>query len=248
MRSLLKITCIIGCFLACTTTTNAQLYNVDFIRNNTPTFASFLVPHFNPFFGLGYVYPNKSLDEVAEGSQFYNEEFKSAKVATVKKDFKARYNAFFDEMEVQNGKTNGWLNKAIFIGQSITTEDDKTYKILDANKDIKELDLGYYEVLLDNKNVSLYKKNNKKISVGMEKSQYMTPAPEVIIEYAPKRTDFYVEFKNDGNANKLSRTRRGVSKLFGDKREVVLTYIKKNKLDVTEEEDIKKVIEYINTL
>jgi hypothetical protein len=218
------------------------------MQNNAPTFTGFLVPHFNPFFGLGYVYPNKGLDEIADGSQFFDEEFKTAKVSALTTKIKARYNAFFDEMEVQNGESTGWLKKAIFFGQNITTEDNKTYKILDADKDKEALDLGYYEVLLQNENVALYKRNRKKINVGMEKSQYMTPEPEVIIEYAAMKVDYYVEFKNDGNATKLSRTRRGVAKAFGDQKEVVLAYIKENKLKVTEEDDLIKVITYVNSL
>jgi hypothetical protein len=247
MRSLLNISLFVACMLVYTANTYAQ-QTIALEQDNSPTNVFFLVPHYNPLFGLGYVNPAKSIIEVADGSQFYNEEFKKIVTPDSGNNLKARYNAFLDEMEIQRGDTFGWINKAIHQGKIIFSEDDISYKILDADKKPEIKALGYFEVVSENKALSLYKRKAKKLAVGLERMQYMIPAPEIITEFQPLKTEFFVEFWNNGEAVKLPRTRRGVARVFGDKKDQVLSYIKENKLKVTKEEDIKKVIAYVNTL
>jgi hypothetical protein len=192
--------------------------------------------------------PEKSLLEIAEGSQFRDEEFKEVKTAEPNEKFTARYNAFLDEMEVQGENKSGWINKNRYGSKIVFTEDNIAYKILDADNRDNRKALGYYEVLLENKYVSLYKKKAKKLAVGMEQLQYMTPPPKIITEFQDVKTEYYVEFHNNGNAEKLSRTRGGVAKLFENKRDIVKAYIKKNKLKVTEDQDLITIITYVNSL
>jgi hypothetical protein len=248
MKSFLKTICLSAFLLVFVATSYSQGGTVTLQQDNSPTITFFLVPHFNPLFGLGYVNPDKSLLEVAEGSQYFDEEFKELKTAPSAGKVKARYNAFFDEMEIKKGEEQGWINKYRHRDKIIFAEDGKAFKILDADSRPDKNALGYFEVLLENNRVSLYKKNIKKLSVGLENSPYMIPVPEVITEFQDEKTEYYIELGKNGNALKLSRTRGGVAKLFGEKRDIVKNYMKENKLKVTRDEDLIKIITYVNSL
>ena len=248
MRSIFTTSCICASFLMLFLTTAHSQNRITLQQDNSPTIFFFLVPHHNPLFGLGYINPEKSLLEIAEGSQFHDEEFKEVKIAESSEKLTARYNAFLDEMEVQGENKSGWINKNKYGSKIIFTEDDVAYKILDADDSDDRKALGYYEVLLENDYVSLYKKEAKKLAVGIEQLQYMTPPPKIVADYQDVKAEYYIEFHNNGNAKKLSRTRRGVSKLFDDKRDIVKAYIKDNKLKVTRDEDLITIITYVNSL
>ncbi|MGH1386520.1 hypothetical protein [Kordia sp.] len=243
MRSLFTTSCLCALAMLFFNSAHSQ-QSVTLQQDNSPTITFFLVPHHNPLFGLGYVNPEKSLLQIAEGSQFHNEEFKEVE----SEQFKARYNAFLDEMEIQGENTSGWINKNKYRSKIIFAEDNVAYKILDADDSDAKKALGYYEVLLENDYVSLYKKKAKKLAVGMEQSHYMTPPPKITTEFQDLKADYYVEFHNNGNVKKLSRTRRGVSRLFEDKKNIVKAYIKENKLKVTNDQDLITIITYVNSL
>ncbi|WP_298519687.1 hypothetical protein [uncultured Kordia sp.] len=248
MRSFFKTSCLSVAMLLFVSNMYSQ-QTITLKRNNTPTLTFFLVPHFNPLFGLGYVNPNKSLIEVAEGSQYFDEEFSPViGVDSTETEVKARYNAFLDEMEVQSEEKQGWINKSRLRDKIVFTENGAIYKILDGDDREDKSLLGYYEVLLESDYVSLYKKNAKTLAVGLESTPYMTPAPEIVTEFQPMKTVYYVEFNGSGNVQKLPRTRRGVAKLFGDKRDVVKAFMKENKLRVTKDQDLKAIITYVNLL
>ena len=163
MRSLFKTTLLAACMIVGTTTVFAQ-QTIALEQDNSPTSVFFLVPHYNPLFGLGYVNPAKSLLEVADGSQYYDEEFKKVITKDSGEELKARYNAFLDEMEIERGELKGWINKAVHEGKIIFTDDNTAYKILDADEKEEIKALGYYQLLVENSNVSLYKKETKKLS------------------------------------------------------------------------------------
>jgi len=181
MRSFFKTSCLSAFLLMFVVTSYAQ-QTTTLQTDNSPTITFFLVPHFNPLFGLGYVNPDKSLLEVADGSQYFDEEFKEVKISPTSETIKARYNAFFDEMEIDNGNEKGWINKYRQRGKIVFTEDDTAYKILDGDDSPEKSALGYYEILLESSRVALYKKNAKKLAVGLEQSPYMIPVKEDIVK------------------------------------------------------------------
>jgi len=54
--------------------------------------------------------------------------------------------------------------------------------------------------LLESDYVSLHKKNTKILAVGLKNMSYMMTAPEIVIEFQPMNTVYYVEFNKSGNA------------------------------------------------
>ncbi|EDP98528.1 hypothetical protein U8527_21200 [Kordia algicida OT-1] len=249
MKSILKKSSVCVLMLLCTITTFAQ-QTVNVTSTHAPSVVLFLVPHNNPLFALGYTNDaNKSILEVANGSQFHEEEFKDAKISSSQVVFKARYNAYLDEMEIKRQDDKiGYINKNLKKEKISFQTEDRTYKILETDNYSKKRVLGYFKVLKENDYVSLYRKDLKQLNIGLEKTPYMIPAPKIITEFRDTKSEFYVEFKKSGHAIKLSRTRGGVAKLFEDKRAIVKQFIKENNLKVTKEEDIIKVIDYVNSL
>ena len=249
MKSFLKKSSVYVLALLFTAAAFSQ-QTVNITSTHAPSVVLFLVPHNNPLFALGYTNDtNKSILEVADGSQFHEEEFKDATISSSKTVFKARYNAYLDEMEIKRQDDKiGYINKNLKKEKISFQTENRTYKILETDNYNKKRILGYFEILKENDYVSLYRKDLKQLNIGLEKTPYMIPAPKSITEFRDTKSEFYVEFKQSGHAIKLSRTRGGVAKLFEEKKEIIKQYIKDNNLKVTKEEDIIKVIDYINTL
>lgn len=248
MRSFLKTSSCLCALLLLFVTTSYSQQTRPLRGDNSPTVTLFLVPHFNPMFGLGYVNPNKTLLEVAEGSQYFDEEFKEIKNTSKEGKVKARYNAFFDEMEVEKEGELGLISKFHNREKIVFTDNGTAFKILDAKANPEISALGYYQVLLENNYVSLYKKNAKKLSVGVNLGVYMTPPPEIVTEFQELKTAYFIELNNSGIAQRVPRTRGGLAKIFKDKKDVIKKYIKENKLKVTRDEDMIQIFTFINTL
>jgi hypothetical protein len=221
---------------------------INLTSTHAPSQVFFLIPHNNGLFPIDYASGNKSIVDVADGSQFYEEEFRSAKISGSTTSFEVRYNAFLDEMEVKHDEGISCINKNLQKHRISFTSENLEYKVLHTGDRDTRKSRGYFRILQENEYVSLYKKEAKKLALGLEKTPYMTPAPKTITEFQDVESDYYIEFENNGIATKLSKTRRGVSKLFKGKEEVVLKFIKKNRLDVTNEEDLQKLFNYINSL
>jgi hypothetical protein len=242
MRSLLKTSCVCAFVMLFTTTAFSQRQN----SNNQQIGGNIL--HNNITSPLEYTKESQNIFDIAEGSQFYDIEFKEAKISTSETLYKVRYNAFLDEMEIMQANEIACINKNLQKHKISFPEDNLEYKILEADNRNKKRVHGYFEVLLENNKVSLYKKNQKKLAIGLNRAPYMTPAPEKIVEFQDEKTAFYIELNNSGNAIKLPRKRKAVIRLFKGKEDLVKKFIKENNIKVTKEDDLKKLISYVNSL
>ncbi|MBC8755618.1 hypothetical protein H2O64_13150 [Kordia sp. YSTF-M3] len=247
MRSLLKTSCVCAFVMLFTTTAFSQ-ETANVTANHAPSQVSFLIPNYNPVGPLGYANGGKNILEIADGSQFHEQEFKDAKVSGSEVLLKARYNAYLDEMEVKYNDEIVCVNKNLQKRRVLFTADNLEYKILDTDNSDKKEKHSYFTVLLENSNVSLYKKDAKELVIALEKVPYMTPAPKIITEFQDAKSEFYVEVKENGNAIKVPKTRRGVANLFPGKEKLIKKFIKQNKINVTEEDGLKKLINYVNSL
>lgn len=249
MRSFLKRSSCLWALLLVAVTTSYSQQTVTLRLDNSPTLVSFIVPYFNPLFGPPYVNPDKTLLEVADGSQYLDDEFKRIKTASKDVKVEARYNAYFDEMEIKKEeKEPGWVNKDHHQNNVVLAEDGTAYKILDAKGNTETSELGYYQLLVHSNYVSLYKKKTKILAVGVDAGPYMIPPPKVITEFQEIKTEYYIEFNNSGIAQKLPSTRGRIAKIFRKNKDLIRDYIKENKLKVTRDEDMVKIFVYVNSL
>ncbi|WP_420570800.1 hypothetical protein [Kordia sp.] len=248
MRSLLKKSFLYAFVMLFTMAAFSQ-QTVNVTAEHAPSNVTFLLPQNNPINVLGYTGDsNKNILEIADGSQFYDEEFKKAKISNSKVPYELRYNAYLDEMEIKLQEGSGLINKKFQRNKIVFESGNKTYKILDTDLRYEKVKLGYFEVIQENQYASLYRKEVKELNIGLEKVPYITPAPKIITEFQDKKNEFYVELNRNGHAIKLSKTTRGVSKVFEGKEKEVKAFIKENDLEVKDEQDLIKIINYVNSL
>lgn len=176
-----------------------------------------------------------------EGSQFYDEHFNKATISNSPSTFNVRYNAFLDEMEILNKNEVVFVNKRYHRGSITLTDKDVTYKIL------KEIDgdqetLGYFVLIDGTGSVALYKKERKQLVYDNKLTRKNDS------EFKNVRTSYYVEFDNSKIAVEVPTNKRDFADLFPEKKAEILSFIKKNKLKLRQEEDIQRLITYINSI
>ncbi|WP_420570801.1 hypothetical protein [Kordia sp.] len=181
-----------------------------------------------------------------EGSPYYDEQFNSANITPLNKVYFVRYNAALDDMEVIQSSDTLIMNKSnknYIIKQN---KGDITYKILEY-ADSKKDKLGYYVQLTEGTNVALYRKDRKKF-VEVKKAAYNGNLGGTSAKFKKQKSEFYVELNGSGNAVKLPRKKKSVIKLFTGNEDAVKKFIKENKIKVTKEKHLVKLINYVNSL
>ena len=181
-----------------------------------------------------------------QGTPYYDEQFNSATVSPMNKVYLVRYNAALDDMEVIQSSDTLIMNKN---NKNYIIKQNKgniTYRILEY-ADSKEDKLGYYVQLTEGTNIALYRKDRKKFE-EVKKAAYGGNLGATAAKFKKQKSEFYIELNGSGNAIKLSKRKKDIVKMFPEKEDLVETYIKKNKIKVSKEEDLVKLITYINTL
>lgn len=182
------------------------------------------------------------------GTPYMQESFATANIAPVGKVYLVRYNALMDEMEVKGAEKDDVLiisKKRSYVINQHTN--NITYRVLEKIDSEKENDLGYYISLEDDDNISLYRKECKKL-VKRKKTSYGNTASPITTEFKDMRCEFYIEKAHNGHAIKLPKRKKALLALFPDKADLINTFIKKNRIKLNKEKSLKKLIKYINTI
>jgi len=181
-----------------------------------------------------------------EGSAYINKDFVAARISIVKnKVFYARYNAFNDEIEIkgENDIIYGLdkKRKDILIHFS---NPKQTYQAFDYNLDNKDL-FGYFTKLnFDSEMLLLRKERIIHVEEKISKTTYGTNKPA----HFKRAKDKYFIKIGDKSAIELSKNKKDVAKLIPKFENEVLSFIKKNKIKLTNEKDLLKLVEYLNEL
>jgi hypothetical protein len=181
-----------------------------------------------------------------EGTPYYDQSFNSASITPLDKVFMVRYNVALDVMEVIQKSDTLVINKA---NKNYVIKQNKgslVYKILQYVESKKEDKLGYYIQLTRGKNVKLYRKDRKKF-VEVKRAAYGSINASSA-KYKEQKSEYYIEYGNSGAAVKIPRKKKAVIKLFASKKKEVKAFIKENKIKVTKEKDLEKLINYVNCL
>ncbi|WP_298519685.1 hypothetical protein [uncultured Kordia sp.] len=182
------------------------------------------------------------------GTPYMQESFTTANIAPVNKVYLVRYNALMDEMEVKGAEKEDILiiskKKNYVINQHAN---NITYRVLENIDSDKENDLGYYISLEDSDNISLYKKECKKM-VKRNKASYGNSASSITTEFKDMRCEFFIEKAHNGHAIKLPKRKKALLALFPDKADEINAFIKENRIKLNKEKSLKKLIQYINTI
>ncbi len=161
-----------------------------------------------------------------------------AKLSGINDVFFLRYNMYRDEMEfTKDGKTL-YISKQ--PGRKIVFKDSKEkYIILNYNDKPR-----YFITHNEGDNILLTRKVVEYIEPKPANSSYQNDRPA---DFKRKNDENYIRFK-DGSIIELPRNKKKFYNLFKDKSSDIKKYIKKEKLDIKEIEDLEKIVRYYNTL
>jgi len=190
---------------------------------------------------------SKILEANIDGTAYYDESFNSANISPINKVFMVRYNAALDEMEViQQSDTliMNKNNKNYIVRQS---KGNVVYRVLENLESKEDEKLGYYVQLTKDKNIKLYRKDRKRF-VEVKKAAYNGNLGGSSAKYKELKSEFYIENGDSGTAVKLPRKKKSFIKLFVGKEDAVKKFIKKNKIKLTKEKHLIKLINYVNSL
>ncbi len=180
-------------------------------------------PYNNPIFLLGTIYENNN---------------------AIASNYALRYNAMADEIEVK---------ETLYIEDSeaktLTKSPDLYVKIMDemfvfVPTEQSKQDPGYFKVLHVGNNYNLYKKISKKYFPARKAQNSFEK--DVSANFADRSTYYLVS--QDGKFEKFEKSKNKRLKVFGDRQDEIKKYIKKGRLDITDAEDLLKIVKYYDTI
>jgi len=177
-----------------------------------------------PIDGTVYIY-----DEWDNNGTVSSEE---TKVRLSNLNFNAQRNAFQSKINRDSLFTFNFRNlKEVVIK-------DKTFKNVYSPIHQKS---RVFEVLIENKDFSIYKDYRIEIKDGNPDPQRGSPNDKYLLRY-----DYYVS--QGENFDKFQLKKSKLLKLMGDKADKVEAYIKSNKLKIKKSKDLLKIMKYYNEL
>lgn len=185
-------------------------------------------------------------DMGVKGSKYLNDNFVRAKISDFEdKVFAVRYDIYNDQMEFQGGNNQVYVMNKNERTRKITFLDtNDAYLIFDYVGDNGEIRSGYFSALTANNSYQLLKKN--KVIFIEEKASatgYDAPKPAMF----KKTKDRHYVIINGAPAILVDTNKKRFSAQFKGQQKEVLTYIKKNKIRLNDDNDLIKLVKFLNS-
>jgi hypothetical protein len=169
-----------------------------------------------------------------EGSPYYTKEFITSKISDYPDQIMTRYDMYNDNIEfLKDGKT--------FILPK--TENYKTINLLSYGKKIQLIEGNYYFSVFEGKNYSIYKKIKTKFQPFERAKNGYTEDKEAKFYNLPD--SFFI--LNNNKLLSLPQNKNNFAKLFPNIEKEVIQEIKKNKINLNNENDLKTIMQYIDS-
>lgn len=191
---------------------------------------------------------NFSLEDV-EGSPYLYDNFVLGEVSInnkVEGMYPLRLNVYNDIFEIKTDESS--IKEMRQLHYVEVNLQNQLYRLVSYLKNDKVISKGYFEVLEEGKNVILLKKNEKIFVPGAKAKTgfYKDKKPQI-----KNDASYYLSFKINSNVpvkiEKLSS--KEVLKAFPEDRyQILKSYIKDEKLNLKDIDDLKKVVRYYNNL
>lgn len=182
---------------------------------------------------------NKVSEEIKKISykKYSNVDFKPANINKNDKQHFLRFNIHKNEMEFIKNNRIFYLEKR--LGNEIFFESLKTnYKVYSLNDK-----LLYFKVDFKGKNSLLTKQTIDFIEEKEPKTGYDQRTPP---NFKKRDDEFYLAKNNE--LKLISSKKKKFYPLFGNRATEIKIYVKKNKLNIKKNKDLKKIITYYNSL
>lgn len=178
-----------------------------------------------------------SYDDVS-GSPYPEKSFKDAKIAENYQNTAVRYNAYKDEIEFKDGSEIRILPKDSNFQRVEITSPKQTLVYLT----FEDEPTGYYYEIASGKTASAYKKIKTSFKdIQPASTPYGTDQPASFSTTAP--TYFIVL---DGKVIKKPKNQKQVVDLLPEKKGALNSFFKENKTKLDKEEDLKKLVTFLN--
>lgn len=175
-------------------------------------------------------------DEII-GSPYFDTQFHTAIVATNFEKTSVRYNSYLDEVEFEKDGKPLVLPKEEKFSRIKFLSSNSTIVLLETKDNLT----GYFFEIISGK-ISLYKKNKTKfIDAVPALNSYAKDRPAIFKALAPF---YYIKTENDFIRN--PKNKKEIIAQFPDKKEALTAFFKENKIKFDKEEDLKKLVTFLN--
>ena len=149
-----------------------------------------------------------------------------------------RYNLYDDQMEFVKNENIYYLKKE--KGRKIQfTIPRSVYKIYELDGDLE-----YFLVQVEGKSSLLVKQSSRFLKPRKATTSYGVDKPA---DFKRSKDVYYIVF-NDESVVKIPMKKKELHIIFGTKKTMIKEYVKKNKLNPKNLEDLEKLVVYYNTL
>lgn len=207
----------------------------------------------NEFFNI--LRKKRSVDErglPTVGSVYINEKFMPCKVYFQDDfigDFLYRHNAFNDEIEIRSVNLADTTVSSLIIVRNIWVQDGETNKkmgVMTFQNDEETLRNGYLYPVVNEGKYQLYFKNQVKFTEGtIPANSFVRPTPNRFTHFRR----YFLKLEDKEIAFQLEKSKSSLLKhLDKDVRDKAKVFMKENKISMKDEEDLGKLVDYLNSL
>tara|TARA_R110001606_G_scaffold392298_1_gene561114 strand:+ start:454 stop:1125 length:672 start_codon:yes stop_codon:yes gene_type:complete len=187
--------------------------------------------------------PNTEIDKTAEfknlaPKMYLNANYLAANVDNISETFFLRYNMYRDEMEFTKNNQLLYLkkkNERSVVFQNLNTN----YKLFELNNNLK-----YFIVHNEGNNQLLSRQIVTFQEAKPPKNSYSTGKQA---DFVRNKDVFYIRFDNK-NIIEVPGNKKKFYAIFKENESEIKKYIKSNKLNIKDTEDLKNIVNYSNTL
>ncbi|NNJ87844.1 MAG: hypothetical protein HKP53_00455 [Eudoraea sp.] len=183
------------------------------------------------------------------GSPFETEEFNKGKVYYKEEDlgeFYYRYNIFSREIEVKKTLFEEEKHKALIRDPNvllIALNSAKKYRYLQFSNEKGENDEGYLIVLFSGKSYTVYKFMEAKFTEAKPAANSMVnPIPSKFTQF----TDYYFQHKDEALRAIPSKKKKFLAQFDATKAESFKAFIKQEKIDLSSEQDLIRLMAFVD--
>lgn len=190
----------------------------------------------------------KVTDATYVGSPYIDDNFKKGVISKneiiISHNVGLRYNANKDYFEIKKTfALNDDQAKLMKKSNEITISINNNKYVYFPRSEVNTVS-GYFNLLLKDENISLYKKTKMTFIAGQK--AYNSMVSDVAPTYKENVT-YYIT-RGDKQLIPLSNSKKGKLKEFDDHKKEVKLYIKENKININKDDSFIKLVKYYNTL
>ncbi len=174
-----------------------------------------------------------------EGNAYFAKGFVTANIENATSLIKARYNTYTDTVELLNEQDIFELPKTAKYSRIAFQNPVATLVLMN----VENLPQGYYFELVPGK-YTLLGKRQTEFREGAKAINSFTPA--ISPKFEPMNPVYYI--KNGAQIIKLGKKENELLNALPDHKTEAADFIKKNKIKLNKEEDLVKLVKFLNTL